>query len=113
MLRERPSSIDSNYRGGIDRYLRLHRCALGFFGLMLMLVSTRVSVAQSPTETVVGPTQATKVPLSGKQMPEDTVTLTQRTAEGSPANSVNVIDSTGWYRERMQVALREPRSKRA
>jgi outer membrane protein TolC len=51
-------------------------------------------MAQSPTETVAGPTQAAKVPLSGKQTQTDPVMLTQRTSEGRSATSVNVIDST-------------------
>ncbi len=51
-------------------------------------------VAQSPSQMVSGPTEAGKVPLSGRAGQQDPVTLTQRTAEGVPQTSVNVIDST-------------------
>lgn len=62
------------------------------FGLLLF--ASQAAVAQSPTETVTGPTEATKLPLSGKQTQGNPVTLTQRTVDGTAPNSVNLIDST-------------------
>ena len=59
---------------------------------VVVLMECRWVAAQSPTEQVTGPTPSAPVPMSGRQTP-GSVTLTQRTAQGSAPNSVNVIDS--------------------
>ena len=48
--------------------------------------------AQSPPTLVNGPTPATQVPLSGRDMSSGTVIVTQQTTDNSGPNSVNVIE---------------------
>lgn len=91
MFRCGASGIDQQQANGPGVVLR--RLWHGFVPLGIVLILSPYGLAQSPTETVAGPSTATQVPLSARQA-QGSVTMTQRTTEGSSPNSVNVIDST-------------------
>src|ERR1700744_6142056 len=59
-----------------------------------MLFAIMPGVAQSPSETVSGPTEPAKLPLSGRPSPAAPVTLNPQMAPSSGANSVDSIDNT-------------------
>ncbi len=50
--------------------------------------------AQTPSQQITGPTHATPVPLSGRSTPDNPVSVTQQTVQGTTGNSVNLLDDS-------------------
>ncbi|MGI4755737.1 MAG: TolC family protein, partial [Janthinobacterium lividum] len=71
------------------------RAALGFSSAVLGLAMFQAGArAQTPTQSVSGPTRTTPIPLSGREPTSNPVSVDQRTMPGSTGNSINLLDST-------------------
>ncbi len=60
----------------------------------LTLSACAVAHAQTPVQSITGPTQAMPLPLSGRAVPDNPVSVTQQTVPGSTGSSVNLLDTT-------------------
>ena len=61
---------------------------------VLAWVSFNGAGGQTPVQQITGPTRTMQVPLSGRQTPDNSVSVTQQTTQGSAGNSVNLLEDS-------------------
>ena len=84
----------SDRKRGLSRRVHLRLCANLFLWTALLINCLGNAHAQSPTESVTGPSPAAQIPLSGREDQQGSVTLIQRTTQSGSSNGVNAVSST-------------------
>lgn len=72
----------------------IHKLVLWSGGAAFAVLLPCGSAAQTPVQSITGPTNTQQIPLSGRPVPANPVVVDQRTAQGTSGNSVNLLDST-------------------